>query len=223
LPEVTRRALASGYQLLWLPVADESAVQAMAGLQLLFHNWGTPLVLKSDNGSAFLAADFIARLRRWQVWHLYSPPRMPRYNGSCEAGIGSMKTRTHHQAARNGRAGQWSCEDVEAARLEANQTARPWGVTGATPEEVWLGRPGITSEVRVAFAKVFDERQRQARQEQGLPSDQPHPALLQAAVDRTALRRSLAELGVLEYTSYRGFNRKRKRGKRQPNVNDRPQ
>jgi hypothetical protein len=38
-----------------------------------------------------------------------------------EAGIGGMKVRTHYQAARNGRAGIWTCEDMEAARRKANQ------------------------------------------------------------------------------------------------------
>ena len=50
-----------------------------------------------------------------------------RYNGSCEAGIGSMKTRTHHQSVRGEHAGDWTCADAEAARQEANETARPWG------------------------------------------------------------------------------------------------
>jgi hypothetical protein len=74
-------------------------------------------VLKSDNGSAFIAAEFGEMLSAWGVWQLFSPPRMPRYNGSCEAGIGSMKSRTHHQAARQGRPGRWTCEDAEVAPL----------------------------------------------------------------------------------------------------------
>jgi hypothetical protein len=205
------RDLASGYQLLWLPVLDESASQAAAGLEFLFRYWGAPLVIKSDNGSAFLATELAALLTHWQVWHLYSPPQMPRYNGSCEAGIGSMKTRTHHQAARHGRPGQWSCDDAKAARLEASQTARPWGVTGPTPEEVWNARRAIPPANRLAFAMIVSQRQRQAREEQGLPADQPLPLLLQAAVNRTALRRSLAEFGLLEYTSYRGFTRGRRK------------
>jgi len=49
------RDLASGMQLLWLPVTDETARTAMAGLEALFRQHGPPLVLKSDNGSAFIA------------------------------------------------------------------------------------------------------------------------------------------------------------------------
>jgi hypothetical protein len=201
------RDLASGYQLLWLPVPDESATQAVLALAGLFRAYGAPLVIKSDNGSAFIREEFAALLERWHVWQLYSPPRMPRYNGSCEAGIGSMKTRTHHQAARNGRAGQWTCDDVEAARLEANQTARPRGVSGPTPEEAWLARNATAPVQRAAFAVTVRRRQAEARAEQGLPADGPLPRLLQAAVTRTAVRRSLAEHGLLEYTSYRGIPR----------------
>ena len=94
------RDLASGMQLLWLPVADETARTAIAGLEALFRQHGAPLVLKSDNGSAFIAGAFAKFLVRWRVWHLRSPPECPEYNGACEAGIGSMKTRTYHEAAR---------------------------------------------------------------------------------------------------------------------------
>jgi Integrase core domain len=204
------RDLASGYQLLWLPVPDESATQAVLALEGLFRAHGSPLVLKSDNGSAFISGELATLLQGWQVWQLYSPPRMPRYNGSCEAGIGSMKTRTHHHAARNGRPGEWTCDDAEVARLEANQTARPRRLFGTTPEEAWLGRPTAPG-LRAAFATTVRRRETDARLEQGFPADGPLPPLLQAAVIRTALRRSLAEHGLLEYTSYRGFPRLRRK------------
>jgi hypothetical protein len=93
-------------------------------------------VLKSDNGSAFIAEAVEVLLQRWNVWQLFSPVRLPSYNGSCEAGIGSMKTRTHYQSALRGCPGEWSCDDVEAARLQANHTARPWGPGESVPEEV---------------------------------------------------------------------------------------
>ena len=92
------RDLASGLQLLWLPVTDETARTAIAGLKSLFREHGPPLVLKSDNGSAFIAEAFARFLKRWRVWHLRSPPGCPEYNGACEAGIGSMK-RARRRAA----------------------------------------------------------------------------------------------------------------------------
>ena len=191
------RDLASGYQLLWLPVVDEAAATAMAGLEALFRQYGAPLVLKSDNGSAFIAAEFEALLERWAVWQLYSPPRTPRYNGSCEAGIGSMKTRTHHQAARGEHAGDWTCADAEAAREEANETARPWGSGGPTPVEAWQERRGIEAEERTAFGVVVRQAAQEARRVQGHLADACLDRTAQAAVNRVALREVLLAWGLL--------------------------
>jgi hypothetical protein len=197
------RDLASGYQLLWLPVPDESAPTAAAALESLFREHGAPLVLKSDNGSAFLAGQVEALLGGWQVWQLFSPPRTPRYNGSAEAGIGSMKARTHHQAARRGCPGEWTCEDAEAARCEANETARPRGARGPTPEEAWRARPPVRAEERSAFAATVRRLQREARAEQGHPPDGPLGRAARAAVDRVALGRALVAHGLLRFTSRR--------------------
>jgi transposase InsO family protein len=197
------RDLASGYQLLWLPVADESAQTAVAALESLFREHGAPLVLKSDNGSAFLATELEELLRRWEVWQLFSPPRLPRYNGSCEAGIGSMKTRTHHQAARLARAGQWTCDDVEAARLQANETARPWGLQGPVPEESWQARQPFKPEERRSFGQSVPQREHQARQEQGYALEIPLERMAQAAVNRVALQRALVAHGLLRFRSHR--------------------
>jgi hypothetical protein len=49
------RDLASGYQLLWWPVRSPSAEEAILALCSLFAWHGAPLVLKTDNGSAFHA------------------------------------------------------------------------------------------------------------------------------------------------------------------------
>jgi transposase InsO family protein len=197
------RDLPSGCQLLWLPVLDESAAGAAAALEGLFRAHGAPLVLKSDNGSAFLAGEFGALLARWGVWQLFSPPRMPRYNGSCEAGIGSMKTRTHHEAARGGRPGEWTCDDAEGARLQANETARPWGVCGPTPQEVWQARQPLEAEERAAFAETARRLEREARQEQGYPAEGALGQVAQGALLRGALARALVAYGLLRFTSSR--------------------
>jgi hypothetical protein len=197
------RDLASGCQLAWLPVVDETAATAAAALEGLFREHGAPLVLKSDNGSALIAEGFAALLAAWGVWQLFSPPRMPRYNGSCEAGIGSMKTRSHHQAAGAGRPGAWTCDDAEAARQQANQTARPWGVCGPTPGEVWQGRRPVGGEERAAFGETVRRLEREAWQEQGYPAEGPLGRPEQAAVFRTALRRALVAHGLLRFTAGR--------------------
>jgi hypothetical protein len=191
------RDLASGYQLAWLPVLDETAPTAIAVLGLLFRQHGAPLVLKSDNGSAFISKLAGWLLKKWRVWHLRSPPEYPEFNGACEAGIGSMKTRTFHAAARHGRPSDCTCDDVEAARLQANQTARPWGANGPTPESVWRVRQAITVEARSAFARCLGRLKKQVRRDHGhMPGDLLGPAA-QAAVDRTAVQRALIALGYL--------------------------
>jgi hypothetical protein len=197
------RDLASGYQLLWLPVPDESGATAAAALQALFREHGAPLVLKSDNGSAFLAAECGALLLRGGVWPLFSPPRTPRYNGSAEAGIGSMKTRTHHQAARRGCPGEWSCEDAEAARQEANQTARPRGPHGPTPEEAWRERLPIGAGERAAFGEAVRELTEEVRRQQGHPPGAALDHHAAAAVARATLVRVLVAEGLLQFRAGR--------------------
>jgi transposase InsO family protein len=197
------RDLASGYQLLWLPVADETAHTACDGLHALFRQHGAPLVLKSDNGSGLAAGALEALLAGWGVWQLFSPVRTPEYNGSCEAGIGSMKTRTHHQAALRGTAGEWTCDDTEAARQQANQTARPHGLHGPTPEEVWTARTPIGDEERRAFADTAVRTAAEARQEQGYPPQGEIGPMARAAVHRVALRRALVAHGLLSFTASR--------------------
>jgi transposase InsO family protein len=179
------RDLASNYQVLWLPVTDETAQTAIDALTAAFHEHGPPLVLKSDNGSAFLARETTKLLVQWRVCHLRSPPDLPEYNGSCEAGIGSMKTRTHHQARRRGYPGEWTCDDVEAARLQANQTARPWGCRGPTPDQVWQQRRSIKRLERRAFAQEVQKRARKAKETE---ADRWREALVAALEDHGLLR-----------------------------------
>jgi transposase InsO family protein len=191
------RDLASGQQLLWLPVADESAATAINALRSLFREHGPPLVLKSDNGSAFIATDFGAFLAGQGVAQLRSPPECPEYNGSCEAGIGSMKARTHHQAAGRGRSADWTCDDVEAARLQANETARPWGVIGPTPGEVWERRRLIEAEERTAFLASVEAFHQEQRRERGYAADARLSSADQAALDRVAITRGLLSSSLL--------------------------
>jgi putative transposase len=146
------RDLASGMQLLWLPVAEATAATTAAALLALFILYGAPLVLKLDNGAPFVAEALRELLAAWQVQPLYSPPGCPPYNGAIEAGIGALKVRTHFQAVRQGRPGEWTLEDAEAARQQANALGRPWGARGPTPAARWAGRQALTPAERQAFA-----------------------------------------------------------------------
>lgn len=193
------RDLASGKQLAWLPVSQATAEQAAACLEALFHEHGPPLVLKSDNGSPFTAEQTVALLRRRQVVPLFSPPYTPRYNGACEAGIGSLKTRTHHLATHDGRPGRWTCEDVEAARRMADEEQYPRRLGGLTAAEAWQGRTPPTADQRRRLRDVVTDHEQEIRKQRGLLLEEDLGRARQASLDRRAVRRALVELGYLSF------------------------
>jgi transposase InsO family protein len=194
------RDLASGHQLLALPVPRESGWQTAAALNSLFLQHGPPLVVKSDNGSTVRAAPVRSLLEADGVLPLVSPPETPTFNGSCEAGIGQLKTRAHHLAARRGYPGEWTCSDVEGARLMGNQTARPHGFKGPTPDEAWAHRRPITQDERRAFRETVETY---LRQETSADIDLTRVCgklywnERSSAAARRAIRRALIELGYL--------------------------
>ena len=198
------RDLASGQQLLWQPLAAATAQEVVGALGSLFAEHGPPLVLKSDNGSAFCAGAVQAVLAGAGVIPLFSPPYWPRYNGSVEAGIGSLKSRTERQAVLAGRPGQWSGLDAEAARQEANATARPRGPAGPTPEQLWQGRPPISARQREQFGASVARCRQEVRQEggrwleEGKLGDQEEDAR-----ERQAIQRALVEHALLSFTRRR--------------------
>ena len=191
------RDLASGQQLLWQPVAAPTAAVVLAELRVLFALHGAPLVLKTDNGSAFIADELRWLLHRAGVHQLFSPPHTPAYNGSIEASIGSLKKRTERQSTLAGHPGLWTSANVAAARNEANLTARPRRLHGATPDQVWQTRRPLTTEERAAFQATVEQFRTEARVERGLPAHGPLTRTEQAAVDRVALRRALVAHDLL--------------------------
>jgi transposase InsO family protein len=156
------RDLASGRQLLWRPVGAATGEAARDALASLFAEYGPPLVLKCDNGSAFTGAVVGGLLAAHGVFALYSPPYWPRYNGSVEAGIGSLKDRTGAHAARAGRAGEWTWDDAAAACAEANALSRPRGASGPSPDELWSARRVITAGERAAFGTTVEQGRAEA-------------------------------------------------------------
>lgn len=188
------RDLASGFQLLWLPTESASAETALAALQGLFRAHGKPLVLKTDNGSAFIADAFQNYLRRRGVCQLLSPPAWPAYNGSCEAGIGSMQTRTHHQSVRRGFPGEWTCDDMEEARLQANELARPRGLTGFTPVQSWRNRKVIGLQERKKFASTVRTYAMEPREKKA-------KSRVESSIQREALVHALVQHGLLGFTT----------------------
>jgi transposase InsO family protein len=197
------RDLASGLQLAWRPVREMTTAAVVRELLVLFTIYGAPLVLKSDNGSAFRAEALKRFLRRWQVWPLYSPPATPGYNGAIEASIGSLKTRTQWEAYRGGHAGVWTSADLAAARVEHNSTARPRGRHGPTPAEAWAGRRPPTQFEHDAFSALVGPGEAAARRQSNIALETVLDHYEQAALHRRVLTQVLVEGGLLTITRRR--------------------
>jgi transposase InsO family protein len=193
------RDLASGQQLLWLPLTNADAGQSISALLPLFVGHGAPLVLKTDNGSPFCAGATFEFFQDWGVVPLFSPPHCPRYNGSIEAGIGSLKTRTEHYATHQGHPTLWTGHDVEAALTQANATARPHGPNGPTAADLWHDRPKITPPQRALFLTSVNQQRDQVCLSQGWPMTGPWKPKDARALDRQAIRRALCEHGYLYF------------------------
>lgn len=194
------RDLASGQQLLWLPVSGLTACETRLALTTLFLRHGAPLVLKMDNGSAFIAELLRNFLTQSGLEILYSPAHTPQYNGAIEAGIGSLKTRTERHAATQGRPTDWTADDVAAARIEANATARPKGPTGPTPDQLWAERQPITPPQRHQFRAAVSSHLKQVYAEEGIPLDASTSFQDQRRLNRQAIRRALVEHGYLLFS-----------------------
>jgi transposase InsO family protein len=197
------RDLASGQQLAWRPVQDMEAATARAELSLLFTIHGAPLIMKSDNGSAFLAEATKGFLGRWQVWPLYSPPGEPSYNGSIEASIGSLKKRTQHAAYLAGHAGEWTTAELDRARELANLVARPRGARGPTPQQLWELRRPPTMDDREAFGAAVRQLEMQFRVKDGIGLKTELDHYEQAALHRRVLQQVLVERCLLTITRRR--------------------
>ena len=191
------RDLASGRQLLWRAVKEATGEVVREVLADLFARCGVPVVLKCDNGSAFICAAVRELLTEREVVVLYSPPHWPRYNGAIEAGIGSMKERTAACAARSGHAGVWTWDDLAGAQAEANTQSRPWCENAASADSVWEGRAPITGQERTAFAAAVAEAYKQRLLE--ACADDREKVTLEASVARSAIELALVKCGYLQY------------------------
>ena len=206
------RDLASGNQLLSLPVPSRELRHVVDALRVLFVQMGAPLVLKSDNefDAGFVSrfgddqqrvarSQLAALLSEFSVTPLLSPPYFPRYNGSIEAGIGAFKTRAHLEAARHGHPLEWNCDDVESARLQANEESKPWGFDQDTPDIAWAERAPLSPFDRAAFqhtVALYEQELRQEKQQTLLEGIPLGPKDI-ASIRRVAICRALVKHGLL--------------------------
>lgn len=193
------RDLASGMQLAWTPVADATAAEALPILEALAVQHGPPLVVKSDNGSAFTSATLAEWLARWQIVPLFSPVRMPRYNGACEAGIGGLKRRTEIVAARQDRLLDWTCDDLFAALAWANEAHYPRGLAAGTAASRFAARPTLGEAERNTFRTAVVQYEQQLHAET-CTAGEALTDMLRAIDHRRAVRRVLVEHDYLSIT-----------------------
>ena len=191
------RDLACGQQLRWQPVAAMTTAAVLEALAGLVATYGAPLVLKSDNGSAFGAEATQRWLRAAGVQMLFSPPYWPAYNGAIEAGIGSLKARTEGSASRAGRPGAWTWQDVARAQAEANATSRPRGERGPSAAELWGQRREMRGAERDAFAASVARHEGEIRAQEGIIMEAVLSHREQSRIQRQAVRRALGEHGYL--------------------------
>ena len=190
--------LPSRFQLLWRPMAAETAEVVVEALRGLFVLHGPPLVLKSDNGPPFIAETMAEFLAEWQVTSLFSPVCRPWYNGICERANGLLSVSTTGVAAAEGHPEFWTSANVERARHWHNEVRRPVVLEGRTPAEAWDGRVPLSSEERETFLRSVEARRLAERVQRGHAADEvlDHAAL--AAIDRVAVRDALCDLEYLK-------------------------
>lgn len=194
--------LASRFQLLWAPLAGETALDVVGALRTLFLRYGPPLVLKCDNGSAFIAWILACFLDEWSVTSLFSPVRRPWYNGACERANGTLKAWTAEEAQREGHPGYWTSHDLQWAQQWNNEVRRPLPrlFHGCTPADLWNARRPISPEEREAFLQTVASNQLAEWASRGYAPDLPLDHNLSASLGRAAVRDALCAHGLLTIT-----------------------
>ena len=207
------RDLASHRQLVWRGVLSTDAAEACSILEELFERHGPPLVLKSDNGPAFIAEVMQELLRRHRITPLFSPKRRPQYNGAIERGNSTHKVYTHQQAVSEDHPRYWTTANLDAARQLSNTISRPWGHRGPSPEEAWKQREPITHPQRHEFERELECQRDLACLELGFADRENLTPIQQDRLERLAVSQTLELLG---YYTKREVRRPPRKAKRRP-------
>jgi transposase InsO family protein len=197
------RDLGSGKILMDLPLPSKEATYVVDGLRLLFQRYGVPLVLKSDNGSEFKNREVEHFLAERGVLPLLSPAYYPQYNGACEAGVGQLSVRAHYLSARNNRIGQWTSDDLEAARCNVNAFGRPKGRGGPCPNVLWDQAPLIQDDERRRFLEQYRATLNQELAARGSTSTAQLSDDERRELDRSAITKALIQRDYLAITRRR--------------------
>jgi transposase len=194
------RDLASGAQLLWKEELGQNAEEVVRDLEGEFLAHGAPLVLKVDNGPAFISQKLRDLCQRWGVELLWSPPWTPRYNGAIESTIRWMKDRTEHAALRAGRPGEWRAEDLQVAKANTNQLPKDPRQSATPRIDVFAARLAVSIELRSAFRSRLAQERALERQARGIAANTTLRRREETSINRQAMRRALVALGILNIT-----------------------
>lgn len=178
-------------------VKGERVGEVLPVLSELFRRHGAPLVLKMDNGSAFIARAMKAFLADHGTALLYSPPRTPEYNGTCEAGHAWVKIDALWSAIGHDRTGAWAHEDLQHAldRSLARAALRE----GVRP----MDRRPIPVEARVAFQQELTRAREAWEKRLEVPGYETLSRLDKAKLDRKAIPATLEKMRYLTVTRRR--------------------
>ena len=72
--------------------ASASSAAAIEKLRMSFSTHGLPVILVSDNGTAFSSSEFQAFIKENRIVHRFSPPLHPASNGQAEAVVKVVKS-----------------------------------------------------------------------------------------------------------------------------------
>jgi hypothetical protein len=153
-------------------------------------------VVKSDNGGSLRCQAVALVLAAHGILALVSPPACPGYNGACEAGIGSLKVQIHHIAAASGRELEWSSEDVLEGQRAVNTRVREDGLSA---EDRWVARRRFLEAEREQLWSSYRERLHAERAQRGYAAGLEVEPFEQASLDRAAISRALAEVGLVRF------------------------
>lgn len=159
-------------------VPGERASAVIAVLRHLISVHGPPLVLKADNGSAFIAACVARFCRRHGIVLMHSPVRRPRWNGTCEV------------------SGRWAKQTaLAAATSRGSVTLSQCDLDAAV--RVVSPLPQVSLELRAHFCAVVAQQLVIVSAERGLALDAPPRDHVRRSLERVAVRRALELCHIL--------------------------
>jgi len=137
----------------------------------------------------------MATVTSWDRFHAQAKWKMSD-NGACEAGIGGLKTHTHHLAAHHGRPGRWTSEDVEAARRLADEEQYPRRLHGRPPKKSGknVHRRRMKNDVAAATSSNSVDKRSATNEASPYSNSWTGPAKLRSTVGPSSERSSLSAI-----------------------------